>query len=234
MQCDLCGRTYQRPSTWLFSNHYKRTINYEALFDRRLYENRTTNACLCGLGKGMCTKQPGPKQVLVFGKEASHHKPIHLLSVFVFTAYLALITLGGDEKQNKKFHISTKKRAGVHNQMCDTWPGGSAAVRDAVRVLALFWLRKHLVTWHQLYSAFPSTPPSFFLLLSPHQMKLGNYLDTLYIMIQSSLKAYYNTKPNPCAGTIRKGKEKLGHFEISNIINAINCFSLVKIALETF
>lgn len=49
------------PCTWLFPNHYRGTINYEALFDRRLYENGTTNACLCGSGTGGRTKQPGPK-----------------------------------------------------------------------------------------------------------------------------------------------------------------------------
>lgn len=109
------------PCTWLFPNHYRRTINYEALFDRRLYENGTTNACLCGPGTGGRTKQSGPKQVPIFGKEANTAQIYSLppLSLFVLTVSPCTEKLqGGDEKtkQNKTGNSTLARKKSQRKQ----------------------------------------------------------------------------------------------------------------------
>lgn len=91
------------PCTWLFLNHYRRTINYEALFDRRLHENGTTNACLCGSGTGGRTMQPGPKQLRVFGKEATTTQTYSsAFSLCLHHLFLHYETTGRRWKNNNK------------------------------------------------------------------------------------------------------------------------------------
>lgn len=80
-QCDLCARRYQRPLHLAVSEPLQKNNKLWAPFDRHLYENGTTNACLGGLGTrhaeagGGHTKQSGPNRSRCLEKRPTQHQP---------------------------------------------------------------------------------------------------------------------------------------------------------------
>lgn len=144
--------------TWLFPNHYRRTINYGRSLIAVFCKWKRDNKCMTG-GTGMRLWRLGwevgiqnsqGKQVPIFGKEATWTQPP--------PPFLLLLWREMGVKPKTGNSTLTQKRANVNNQMNDTWPELQC---ERCPGLALFWLHKHLVTRHSLYWTFP--PPSRFL-----------------------------------------------------------------------
>lgn len=155
------------PCTWLFPNHYRRTINYGRSLITIFCKWKRDNKCMPG-GIGVRlrrlrwvvggTKQRinRPNRSQYLEKRPVRHSPFPSLLCW---------GMGGTAK-NRKFHI-TQKRANVNNQMSDTWPELQCW---RCQGFALFWLHKHLVTGHRFFFSLtlPSSITNLHLSHPPH------------------------------------------------------------------
>lgn len=112
---DLCDADIKGPCTWLFPNHYRRTINYGhsliAIFCKwKCWNQVEVVEIRLGGGGTKQTGQTGQTSPNIWKRGHFNKNPSSSSS--------PLLRDGGKTK-NRKFHINTK-RANVNNQMNDT------------------------------------------------------------------------------------------------------------------